>query len=445
MSRPIPVLVSRENVNDDAVEIIQWFVSSAGKVAKDQPIVEIETSKSTLEITSPADGYIQYTHEAGQHVDVGEPICYVTDEPIAPGAPEHRTVESIFTNEASADRNGNGDISVQLGRTSHERVTSNKPRFSQRAKQLVEKHQLEESKFAETGGLVRSSDVLAHLSVNQQMPRATESAPSALGNVPITFEKLPSHKRRETEYLTSGRNNTLASVVNIVCPTRGLKAAVSSHSKLTGNTTAVMLFETARLLKKFPVFNATYQDGSVGYFQQINIGFAVDAGQGLKVPVIHNSDKKGLIEIAEEMQELVVQYMNDELPVACLTGGTFTLTDLSGESVFSFQPLINRGQSAILGVGSEFFMPGGRDGLFSLILGFDHQLSEGRAAAQFLNELRTRLAGYEEAFGRGKQVDDEPRCDRCLRPASELQATNAHLVHSVVPAGLVCSLCVRGF
>lgn len=81
-----------------------------------------------------------------------------------------------------------------------------------------------------------------------------------------------------------------------------------------------------------------------------------------------------------------------------LAGGTFTITDLSGEGVSSFRPLINQGQSAILGVCSEVFAPGGKVGRFDLTLAFDHQLTEGRTAARFLNDLRERLGHHEASL-----------------------------------------------
>jgi pyruvate/2-oxoglutarate dehydrogenase complex dihydrolipoamide acyltransferase (E2) component len=65
--------------------------------------------------------------------------------------------------------------------------------------------------------------------------------------------------------------------------------------------------------------------------------------------------------------------------------------------VLSFQPLINHRQSAILGVGAEFRAPGASEGYYQLILAFDHRLSEGRAAAQFLKDLRDQLSAYETA------------------------------------------------
>ncbi|MBU2652677.1 MAG: 2-oxo acid dehydrogenase subunit E2, partial [Bacteroidetes bacterium] len=90
-----------------------------------------------------------------------------------------------------------------------------------------------------------------------------------------------------------------------------------------------------------------------------------------------------------------LEYHEGSLPAAALQDGTFTVTDLSGEDVFSFRPVINHRQSAILGVGAE--QPLGGERVFQLSLTFDHRLTEGREAARFLRALRERLGTYEDS------------------------------------------------
>ena len=121
------------------------------------------------------------------------------------------------------------------------------------------------------------------------------------------------------------------------------------------------------------------------------------------MPVIRDADRKEIAAIAAEMRELVVSYLDDRLTVESLAGGTFTVTDLSGENVVAFHPLISRGQAAILGVCAEVSLPGAGAGAFNLVLGFDHQLSEGRTAGRFLGELRERLAHYEDDVPAGRR------------------------------------------
>jgi pyruvate/2-oxoglutarate dehydrogenase complex dihydrolipoamide acyltransferase (E2) component len=269
--------------------------------------------------------------------------------------------------------------------------------------------------------------------------------------VPVRAERLPRRKRTEVSYLASGYHNTLASVIAVIVPTRGLRAAAEQYAPHRVTTTAILLFEVARLLRKYPFFNGFYANESLNIYEEINIGFAIDAGHGLKVPVIRHADTKGLQEIVDDMQEKMVDYLNDTLPVNALLGGTFTITDLSAEGVFIFHPLINQGQSAILGVGGEFFPPGSREGMFTLILAFDHQVSEGRQAAKFLNELGARLHAYEQVLGDqpgSRKATEIPRCSRCVTPLTKLQERNHCLVQIVQLDGTpdyICSICLQGW
>ena len=273
--------------------------------------------------------------------------------------------------------------------------------------------------------------------------------------VPVRIEKLSRSKQAEVRYLTSSYYNTLTSVVTVAVPTRGLRAAVEQYAQFSGSPTAIMLFEAARLLRKYPVFNAFYARGAMHLYEEVNIGFAIDAGHGLKVPVLRQADTKSLQEIVNEMRELLLSYLDNKLRVDSLAGGTFTITDLSAEGAFIFHPLINHGQSAILGVGGEFFLPGSREGLFNLILSFDHQLAEGRQATQFLQDLARRLQAYAAIFENNLGCDvKELNCARCLTPLSRLQHLDSaqrgdqFLIQTVQPNGRLeyrCNSCLQGW
>ena len=262
-------------------------------------------------------------------------------------------------------------------------------------------------------------------------------------------------KQTEIRYLTSGYHNTLPSVVTVAVPTLGLRAAVMQYAHGPGSTTAIILFEVARLLQHYPLFNAFYADGAACLYEAINIGFALDAGHGLKVPVIRHADTKSLPEIASEMQVMLHRYLDNTLRVDDLVAGTFTITDLSGEGVLTFHPLINQGQGAILGIGSAYGSGGGPvEGFFTLTLSFDHQLTEGQQAAQFLQELARRLQAYEAVMQTQSSEIHEPRCARCLTPLSRLRQLDpgqrgTHFLVQIIQSdgtrAYCCSLCMQGW
>ena len=160
--------------------------------------------------------------------------------------------------------------------------------------------------------------------------------------------------------------------------------------------------------------------------------------------MLTNADQRFIAEIRMEVENFVLSYLDDTLPVQALADGTFTVTDLSGEDVYSFVPLINQGQAESW-YWPRIFLPGHSDGLFNLMLAFDHRLTEGRTAAAFLKDLRDRLGSYERAL---RGPDAEPQCARCLRTSSELAELNVTLLLGIQQAGEtspICGNCILGW
>src|SRR5215207_8322288 len=98
--------------------------------------------------------------------------------------------------------------------------------------------------------------------------------------------------------------------------------------------------------------------------------------------------------------DLLAKYSTNTLAVADVTGSTFTVTDLGYEGVFTFEPLINSRQAAILGLGAETVKPGGIGGGFMLSCSFDHRLIGGKQVAEFMRDLSARLVGHAESLGK---------------------------------------------
>ena len=119
----------------------------------------------------------------------------------------------------------------------------------------------------------------------------------------------------------------------------------------------------------------------------VSVGFAMNLGRSLRVPVVRDAGTLSLLEVARAVRSLSLAYMRDELTIADQTGGTFTVTDLSSHGAEFFVPVVNRRQSAILGICAE--RPGDRRR--NLVLAFDHRMADGMRGAAFLGALRERL------------------------------------------------------
>lgn len=157
--------------------------------------------------------------------------------------------------------------------------------------------------------------------------------------------------------------------------------------------TDIIVKACVETLKKYPIMNSRIEDDKIRLLERINIGVAVALETGLIVPVIRNAEQKSLIEISAELRKLVSKARKGELTLDEVTGGTFTITNLGMFGVDAFTPIINPPESAILGIGRIVDKPLVVNGkvevgtVVTLSLTFDHRVTDGAVAAQFLGRL----------------------------------------------------------
>lgn len=493
MGEVIPVWIPQETVNDDLVLIQQWKVADGQAVQSGQILVEVETSKSVFEITCPADGFVRLNAASDQEVPIGKVLCYV-------GETLKDVDASLLAAQNPASVNPNGDApegvspirltaptkyhgiahtalpespsdGMTVPASSWPSVASSLPaqstRFSRQALARVQENGLPVSHFAGRG-LVRSKDILCEVasaapvssprspldhgktdnSDEMQRPKTVQQFRSAAG-VPFQRESLARSKRLETRVLSWSTQQAIRSSVTVLVPSDGRHHLQQSDCDAVEKITANMILSSAHLLRQFPPLNACCIDDQVMIYERVHIGYALDAGHGLKVGVLRDADLKTLPFIVAERQRLIAAYLNQSLLPADVTGATFTITDLSGSGVTTFDPIISEGQSAILGIGSEFSI-GGEKTAFHLILSFDHRLVEGRTAAIFLNQLKDRATAYEQslvaASASGPSASDDC-CARCGVTVSAAAKRNHFLVcvaGSQKSSSLICTICLQG-
>jgi pyruvate dehydrogenase E2 component (dihydrolipoamide acetyltransferase) len=154
----------------------------------------------------------------------------------------------------------------------------------------------------------------------------------------------------------------------------------------------VLIKACAESLGRNPELNSVMSDGHILYFDQVNIGVAVALKEGLIVPVVRRADAKSVSEIAAKTTELVARARDGKLVPDDMVGGTFTISVLGVVDVFT--PILNAGQSAILGVGRSVDRTVVKDGqvavreTMTVSLTVDHQVIDGAVAAGFLRRLK---------------------------------------------------------
>ena len=173
--------------------------------------------------------------------------------------------------------------------------------------------------------------------------------------------------------------------------------AEQAGGKMT--VTAIALKVCASALKVFPQFNASIDMAKeeIIYKQYINIGVAVDTDRGLLVPVLHDVDKKNIVELAAELTQLSKKARDKKITPAEMEGGTFTITNLGGIGGTAFTPIVNHPEVAILSIGRIGDRPVVRDGAVVaarvgyVSVTFDHRVVDGARAAEFGLDVIRRL------------------------------------------------------
>ncbi len=462
------VFAPRDNVNDLEVTIVRHCVPDGAQVAADSPILEVETSKTVFDVLAPADGFVRHLTCEGDDVPITRPLCLLapTREALAETiACDEDNERPEFTASISTPAQGTCVASPENCSEAYTLTprteTSTTQRFSRRAMELMGQKKLSEQDFAGQG-LVRERDVLrllgelppqqaeiSHIAAESGLIVATDVE---LHNIPSHREKLSRSKRTEVERLTASSSETIGSQVSVLVPSQGIFSKFGTHPDVVGQMSTRIIFEVSRLMKRFPKLNARYERDHVVYYDDVNIGYAIDSEKGLKVLVFRNADNTSIEVLHERKQDFVLRYFEDKLAACDLSEGTITITDLSEQGTWLFNPIVNYGQAAILGIGGELALSGDRFA-YPLILAFDHRVTEGLAASRFLESLRDRLVANEAVLLRQAGLLEtttirEPYCHACLKPLSEIQKMDRYLIKTIGRSGAerpMCTLCLEGW
>ena len=177
---------------------------------------------------------------------------------------------------------------------------------------------------------------------------------------------------------------------------------VNAEQDVKVTMVALLLKACVPALKAFPDFNASLDGDDLVVKRYYHLGFAADTPQGLVVPVIHDVDRKGLLEIASELKALSGKAREGKLMPADMSGGTFTISSLGGIGGTGFTPIVNAPEVAILGVTRSAIKPVWNGTTFKprlmvpLSLSYDHRVIDGAAAARFTAHLAGILTDFKK-------------------------------------------------
>jgi pyruvate dehydrogenase E2 component (dihydrolipoamide acetyltransferase) len=367
-------------------DIIRWHVPVGDRVAMDQILVEVETAKAVVEIPSPAAGTLLH-HGAGEGttLTVGAVLAVIGDED-----------ESWRGHDASTDPSGSGQVGggADPGTQKQGRRRSaggDRPQALPVVRRLAREHGVDLGSITGSGpgGRITRDDVMA--AARSEPPR------EAVGGERVRLSML---RRTIAGHMTaSWREIPHVTVFHDADATRllaGRRALAARHGRSIPME-ALVIKALVPVLEEFRVFNATLEGDELVFHPSMDVGIAVDTDEGLLVPVIRQSEKLGLMELAATIADLGVKGKARSLGPDNLAGATFTVSNIGALGGARGTPIVPLGTTAILALGRAADTPVVRDGavtvapMMPLSLGFDHRAIDGGLGQRFLNRLVENL------------------------------------------------------
>ncbi len=378
MTVEITVPALGESISEATVA--KWFKSVGDAVAMDEPLVELETDKVTLEVNAKAAGtLVDIAAAAGENVAVGSLLGRMEEGASAPWAKP----AAVSQPDAA-------------------------PPLSPAVRRLTEEHNLAPSAIAATGkdGRLTKGDVLAHLDA-RPAPAAPVAAtkPAARGEERVRMSRL---RQRVAERLKEAQNTaamlTTFNEVDMTAAMAARRRYREAFEKKHGVRLGFMSFfvkAAVIALKEIPEVNAAIDGTEIVYRNYCDIGVAVGTEQGLVVPVLRNADTLSFAAIEQGVAALGRKARDGKLAIEDLTGGTFSISNGGVYGSLLSTPILNPPQSGILGMhkiqdravvvdGAVAVRP-----MMYLALSYDHRIIDGREAVGFLVRIKDCIEAPE--------------------------------------------------
>jgi pyruvate dehydrogenase E2 component (dihydrolipoamide acetyltransferase) len=379
-----PVEVPKVGNTVEECIVGEWRKHKGDLVTEGEVIGEIETDKTTFEITAPVSGTILEVYfPQGSLVPVFTKLCVIGD----PGETETWQAEAPalpLQAEAPALPRQAEAPALPL------QVEAPALAFlSPRAKRFAGEHNFVAPPLAGSGpgGRVLEADL--------REAYAAAQSPERISNI---RERIAQRMRESLSTTAQYTMHTSAGAAGLL----SLRARVKASAELADITIGDMvLFCTVRALMEAPALNAEFVDGQIRRHAEINLGFACDTERGLLVPVVRECRKLRLAELSARVRQLAEQAVRGSIAADDLRGATFTVSNLGSLGIESFTPILNPPQVAILGVDAIQLKPVRKDGGIAIIdsiglsLTCDHQVIDGAPGARFLKLLTQKIEQIE--------------------------------------------------
>ena len=438
-----PIEVRVPDIGDfKDVAVIEVFVQPGDTVKLEQSLITVESDKASMEIPSSAAGVIKEMKvKLGDKVNIGDLLAILEGTsaaaPAAAAAAPAPTPAPAASAAPAAAAPAAASASAPAAMPAHDPTvapTGKLPYASPSVRKFARELgvPLEEVKGTGINGRISAEDVQAFtrqvMSGGVQTKAQAANAPKGGSGVgldllpwpkvdfakfgPIEAKPLSRIKKisganlaRNWVMIPHVTNNDEADITELEAfrvQTNAEAAKAKSEVKVT--MLAFVIKAVVAALKKFPEFNTSLDGDNLVYKQYYHIGFAADTPNGLVVPVLKDADKKGILQISQEMGDLAKKARDGKMGPADMTGGCFSISSLGGIGGTSFTPIINAPEVAILGLSKSAMKPVWDGKQFvprltlPLSLSYDHRVIDGAAAARFNAYLAQVLADFRRVL-----------------------------------------------
>ena len=395
----------------------EWFKSEGDTVEEGESIVTISSEKLTNDVEAPTSGtLLKIKVQAGEDAKVKAVLGIIGEEGEDLGSDDDDSGETNQENKDNDTTSENQQASSNEEQ-SDKKDTEKEAKPEQRerifisplARNMAEDKDLDITRIKGTGG----NDRITKLDIQRvesegydyegEAGTSDQSASSTAQNVDVSSigEGLNPMRQRIAQNMRQSLNNTAQLTLHRKVNADRLldfKARLSEELKdadqdVKLTVTALLAKAVVLALKEYGAMNARYENGELTEYEDVHLGIATSLEDGLMVPVIDNADTKSIGTLAKEIKTSAEAVREGNTSDVQLSGATFTITNMGASGIEYFTPILNLGETGILGVGAlakELVLEGDNVKQISRIplsLTFDHQILDGAGAADFLKVL----------------------------------------------------------
>lgn len=431
--------------------LLQWYKNEGDSVDVGEPLFEIMTDKINIEVESYEEGILLKKYfEEDDEVPINHVVGYIGEAgEKVPDSPPGESGAAKEQEDVSDSREAQVEdlteqgisetVTEHISDDSHgENAAAEKPRATPAARRVAREENIALSDVSGSGpnGRIHQNDVM-EFAASKSSFKATPLARKVAAAEDIDLQAIKGSgtngkiyradvenaKQASPAAGTGGKRIKMEGIRKVVAQRTlqskttaphvtlttevDMSEAISLRKQLLGmieqqtgfriSYTEIIMKAVAFSLKQHPNVNVSLEGNEIVYKDDINLGLAVAADNGLMVPVVKHVDRKGLSSLTAECKRLGKAARDNQVKPDEMSGGTFTVSNLGMYAIDAFTPVINQPESAILGVGRINEKPVGIDGaiklrpMMVLSLSFDHRVIDGAPAAAFLTELKEAL------------------------------------------------------